>query len=189
MESDDPPPLLSTAHPGYNAAACDGCHALPVEGHAEDTAQACAACHGGNGACDPNGRYSTRIHMHTDTCTECHGTRHAYAADADCAAGHFAASGLDGECGEQADEPPDEPSAEPPAEPGSNLRPESELFSGCYGWPEEEFVPGNTVQLQISLQEGEAAVDFTLRTPEGDPLVLSELLQSRPVALVLGGFT
>jgi hypothetical protein len=70
------------------------------------------------------------------------------------------------------------------------LRPESTLVSGCFGWPAQEFSPtNNTGGVGISVSVGEQAIDFTLKDPGGTSYTLSELLETRPVLLVFGGFT
>ncbi len=70
------------------------------------------------------------------------------------------------------------------------LRPESTLFSGCFGWPAEEFSPANnTGGVGVSVSAGEQAIEFTLKDPDGASHTLSELLGTRPVLLVFGGFT
>ena len=67
---------------------------------------------------------------------------------------------------------------------------ESALVSGCLGWPEQEFSPANnTGGVQLSVSVGENATEFTLRDPDGVSHTLSEMLETRPVLLVFGGFT
>ncbi len=70
------------------------------------------------------------------------------------------------------------------------LEPESTLVSGCFGWPQQEFSPtNNTGGVEVSVSVGEHAVEFTLKDPGGSSHTLSELLATRPVLLVFGGFT
>ena len=173
----DEAPLLGPDHLGYKSAQCEACHALPEEDHTADRSPECAVCHGANGACDPNGLYSLRVHAETDACTGCHGMQHGHATDADCTACHFADRGLDDACGEPVDDPI------------GGLRPESELVQSCTGWPKTPFTPASHVRVGLGLRAGEAAVDFILRAPDGTPVRLADLLVSRPVALVTGAFT
>lgn len=96
---DDTPPVLSAAHTGWKSTGCGGCHTLPVEGHVQTQPAQCAPCHGGNGACDPNGTNSQRqTHQTTDNCTICHQNQHGYTSSPDCVACHFATEGVDPSC-------------------------------------------------------------------------------------------
>ncbi len=71
-----------------------------------------------------------------------------------------------------------------------DLRGESALVSGCYGWPDEPVSLDNNVGgLHVSVIEGERAIDFSLQDVDGVPHRLADLLESRPVLLVLGSFT
>ncbi len=72
---------------------------------------------------------------------------------------------------------------------GTSLRPAADLSGSCFGWPSEAFTPTNKAGVSPSLQRGDAAVDFTLATPDGISYSLSGLLTTRPVLLVLGAFT
>jgi hypothetical protein len=64
------------------------------------------------------------------------------------------------------------------------------LESNCYNWPEEEFSPtNNSGDLTVSLNEGDAAVDFTLKDTSGQRYTLSTLLATKPVLMVFGAFT
>ena len=73
---------------------------------------------------------------------------------------------------------------------GSRLAPATELRSDCINWPEQEISETNSAgQLTLSLTEGAPAVDFTLRDANGTPYSLAGLLETKPVLLVLGGFT
>ena len=72
----------------------------------------------------------------------------------------------------------------------SGLRPESDLVSNCYDWPAQPFTPDNHVlSVRAALAEGENALEFTLRDPDGVEYKLSELLETRPVYLVFGAYT
>ena len=64
------------------------------------------------------------------------------------------------------------------------------LESNCYNWPEEEFSPtNNSGDVTVSLNEGDAAVDFTLKDTSGQSYTLSTLLATKPVLMVFGAFT
>lgn len=92
--------LTATNHAkGWGDKWCftSGCHGQPPKGHTQSTVQSCAACHGGNGACDPNGSHSGRkTHSKSQSCISgaCHMELHGFKKNADCAACHFAAAGL-----------------------------------------------------------------------------------------------
>ena len=174
---DDLPPLLDASHLGWKNPACGVCHDLPEEDHVATEPPACAPCHGANGACDPNGLESLRVHDPADACLGCHGIYHGFAANAHCAACHFATAGLDDTCGIDG------------GGGGSGLRPSTDLASGCFGWPAADFTPTNRAAVSPSLGTGESAVDFTLATVDGTPVRLADLLATRPVLLVLGSFT
>jgi len=65
------------------------------------------------------------------------------------------------------------------------------LESNCYSWPEEKFSPTNNTggDLIVSLNEGDMAVDFTLKDTSGQSYTLSSLLATKPVLMVCGAFT
>jgi hypothetical protein len=93
--------LSSTNHVmGWKKIECfqAGCHVSPLANHTATKPVECAICHGGNGACDPNGTNSTKKdHTNTLSCddTLCHATgAHGFTANADCVACHFASAGL-----------------------------------------------------------------------------------------------
>ncbi len=66
----------------------------------------------------------------------------------------------------------------------------TDLSSNCYDWPAQEFSPANHVGRDSHLlAEGEKAVDFTLKTTDGTPYTLSELLKAKPVLLTLGSYS
>ena len=70
------------------------------------------------------------------------------------------------------------------------MRPESELTSNCYNWPSQPFTPQNHVAaVRAALDEGEDAIEFTLKDPDGVEYKLSELLETKPVYLVFGAYT
>ena len=70
------------------------------------------------------------------------------------------------------------------------LLPETNLVSGCFGWPGQEFSPThNTGGVQVSVSVGQTATEFTLKDPSGQLFKLSDLLKTRPVLMVFGGFT
>jgi hypothetical protein len=71
----------------------------------------------------------------------------------------------------------------------SVLLPESNLISGCYNWPDEDFSPENPAVMKVLGAFGDPAVDFSLRDIDGTINRLSSLLETRPVFLVLGSFT
>jgi len=164
-------PILGSSHPGTRSPQCSACHTLPVAGHTATIGSACAACHGANGACDPNGRSTVRRHAPTDNCVSCHPAHHGFAANNDCASCHFAARGTR-VC--TADAGPNLPGA---------------LASGCFGWPASEFSTTNKASVRTFLRPGDRAVEFSLRDTAGAVVTLSSLLATRPVLLVHGAFT
>ena len=101
-KDDEPDPtVLNSEHPGWRATDCEGagCHALPVTtttlaDHDETESDRCAICHGGNGAVNPNGAYSTRWHLPTDVCLNCHSSNHGYTESGSCLRCHMAPGGL-----------------------------------------------------------------------------------------------
>ncbi len=85
-------------------------------------------------------------------------------------------------------EPSPEPDSPELSEP-ANLIPASELVSNCLNYPIEQITAANSVRVSIGLTEGRPAVEFSLRGSDGNLYTLSELLESKPVLIVLGGFT
>jgi len=88
------PPLLGKAHTGYKKKNCGSCHVLPigVTGHPTTIKPPeCASCHGGNGACKPNGTNSARKdHKASDNCLACHsGGKHGFKDKTDCKGCHI----------------------------------------------------------------------------------------------------
>lgn len=78
------------------------------------------------------------------------------------------------------------------------LRPESELSSNCFNFPEEIFTPdncivainnGNTPYLPMAV--GDDAIDFTLHDLDGNAWKLGETLEAtgKPVVMVWGMLT
>jgi hypothetical protein len=99
--------FLTSAHPGWKRTDClsTGCH--PYASSDKPPVYKCATCHGGNGACNPNGAASTkRDHTATSACTTagCHGTAivhpnaSTYTLDVQCLTCHFAKRGGTPDC-------------------------------------------------------------------------------------------
>ena len=79
---------------------------------------------------------------------------------------------------------------QPPDSLTLTLLPESALVSGCFGWPGQDFTPSNHASGDgPSVTVGGQAIEFTLLDHRGTEHKLSELLATRPVLIVLGGFT
>lgn len=70
-----------------------------------------------------------------------------------------------------------------------NLIPGSELEANCLNYPAEEITVVNSVRLSVGLTEGRPAVEFSLWGTDGSIYSLSELLRTKPVMIVFGGFT
>ncbi len=85
-------PLLGSSHPGYQHTNCAACHSLPVDYHMQTNPSDCAACHGGNGACDPT--LADKEHQRSEDCQSCHGQNHGVRGNQNCVNCHFAPSGL-----------------------------------------------------------------------------------------------
>ena len=86
---------LTSTHVGWSKASCTGTGCHSASGHTGQSASTCAACHGGNGACNPNGPSSSfKTHSKTSTCTSCHSAKHGFSAKADCVACHYASAGI-----------------------------------------------------------------------------------------------
>ncbi len=78
----------------------------------------------------------------------------------------------------------------PPVVSTTTIEVDERLESNCYNWPEEEFSPtNNSGDVTVSLNEGDAAVDFTLKDTSGQSYTLSTLLATKPVLMVFGAFT
>lgn len=198
-------PLLGPEHMGWKNPSCSACKTLPVQGHTANQPPECAACHGGNGACDPNGvANASRQHdPAVDDCLACHMANHGFAASSDCVACHFARNGLDDTCGI---DPPDDggdggsdggidggvDGGDEVADGGDAGPPtlSNAVVESCYGWPEQEFSPqNNSGGVRTGLAEGALAVELSLTDTRGTPHRLSELLADRPVLLWFGAFT
>jgi hypothetical protein len=89
------PKILTNSHTGWQKKDCSTCHTLPVQGHTTSNVWECAQCHGGNGACNPNGANSPKKnHTSSLSCPSCHGTKHGQFNSANqCVSCHFASSG------------------------------------------------------------------------------------------------
>ena len=208
-------PVLDESHLGRKNQHCEICHSLPFEGHPSTDTSACAGCHGGNGACDPNGDQSAHQHLADDDCRSCHNDNHGYTDNASCASCHFAPLGLDptcgidppddgcagadGGCGEDGADGGDLPGDETNdgGDPGSDSAGDEDpgpvltdaLESNCLNWPAQEFSPNNKTGTSTGLAGGQNGVEFTLMDTSGVPVTLSDLLRSKPVLMVFGAFT
>ncbi len=90
------PKILASTHTGWKKTDCatSGCHSLPIKNHTTSDKAECAKCHGGNGACNPNGPNSKKKdHTSTMTCTSCHQQKHGFTKASDCQSCHYAAKG------------------------------------------------------------------------------------------------
>ena len=99
--------FLGNAHPGWKRTDCltAGCH--PYASSDQPPVYKCATCHGGNGACNPNGASSgKKDHAAESACTSagCHAAAIAhpnnttYAQDVQCVTCHFAKRGGTPDC-------------------------------------------------------------------------------------------
>jgi hypothetical protein len=193
--------ILGDWHLGYKNQHCDSCHNLPVEGHSTSDHWACAACHGGNGACNPNGNQSARSHQKTDECLSCHIANHGYSQAMQCAGCHFALLGLDDDCGitpmdggsDGGGDGGGQDAGDTPADAGGDEGGgpvlSDALVDNCFNWPQDEFSSTNKASVTTSIAEGALAVEFTLQDVDGNPFTLSDLLQTRPVLMVFGAYT
>jgi len=71
----------------------------------------------------------------------------------------------------------------------SQLLPSSELDSYCLPWLDESPSPLSNIRLENGINEGDSAVDFSLKDIHGETHRLSDLLETKPVLLILGGYT
>lgn len=179
--------ILGDWHLGYKNQHCDSCHSLPVEGHSTSDHWACAACHGGNGACNPNGNQSARQHQKTDDCVSCHISNHGYSVSTQCAGCHFAVVGLDDDCGYTPVDGGSDGGDAGGDEGGPVLS--DALVDNCFNWPQDEFSSTNKASVTTSINDGALAVEFTLQDVDGNPFTLSDLLRTRPVLMVFGAYT
>jgi hypothetical protein len=185
---------------GYKNQHCDSCHDLPVKGHSTSDHWECAGCHGGNGACNPNGNQSARSHQKSDECLSCHIANHGYSVALQCAGCHFAAVGLDDDCGitpmdggsDGGQDAGGQDGGDTAADAGGDegeLVLSDALVDNCFNWPQDEFSSTNKASNTTSIAEGALAVEFTLLDVNGNPYTLSDLLETRPVLMVFGAYT
>ncbi len=71
----------------------------------------------------------------------------------------------------------------------SQLLPSSELQSYCLPWLGETPSPSDSIRLENGIKEGDSAIDFSLKDVHGETYHLSDLLEVKPVLLILGGYT
>jgi hypothetical protein len=71
----------------------------------------------------------------------------------------------------------------------TTVEPDDRLESNCYNWPEQDFSPTNRADLAVSFDQGDLAVNFTLKDTNGQSYTLFTLLSTKPVMLVFGSFT
>jgi hypothetical protein len=64
-----------------------------------------------------------------------------------------------------------------------------ELKESCFDWPDKEFSKQNRAKPLTFFEKGDQAVDFTLKTVDGEAVTLSELLATKPVLLMAGNWT
>jgi len=71
---------------------------------------------------------------------------------------------------------------------GSKLQ-TSGFEGGCFDQPGGEFTPENFADVEVFVERGDAAWEFTLPSLDGDDVTLSELLKTKPVVLFTGSYT
>ena len=71
----------------------------------------------------------------------------------------------------------------------SQLLPSSELQSYCLPWLDETPSASGSIRLENGIKEGSSAVDFSLKDVHGETYHLSDLLETKPALLILGGYT
>jgi len=187
-EEEESATILDENHAGWRVADCAGCHKLPEEDHIETDPPACAQCHGGNGACAPDGANSKKKdHEQASACASCHGAKHKLSACASC---HFASAGVI-PCGvKKKDAGPPLPDFAPVKEAGSGPTLSNKLTPNCLqGWPATPFSPSNKTGWVTGLSVGQRAVAFTLKDTAGKAYALADLLKKGPVWLQLGSYT
>lgn len=185
-------PILDEHHPGWGVARCDDCHNLPERGHTITDPSACAGCHGGNGACAPNGENSAKDdHVEVNDCTSCHGQQHRFTAPSECVSCHFAAQGR-----RVCPAPvvlPDAGDALDGGSPKDTLTTapvlSDQLEDNCLDWPATPFSVSNQTGWITQVSDGQLAIDFDLLDTDGNAHQLSQLLAERPVWLHLGSYT
>ena len=86
----------------------------------------------------------------------------------------------------------------PLAAMGEGLRPESELSSNCFNFPQDNFTPDNCIVAinngntpYLPMNAGDDAIDFTLHDLDGEAWNLGETLKATgmPVVMVWGMLT
>lgn len=165
--------VLDANHPGWKTQNCQMCHTTLPKQHPAASNDTCATCHGGNGACIPS---AARPHTPTDNCLSCHPAMHGIQPTTACVTCHFASVGV--------------VACDGVTSPGTGkLQPATALKSNCLNLPAQAISPTNHAKVTTALTAGKAAVDFTLLDVEGKAYTLRDLLQTKPVLLVLGGFT
>ena len=96
--------VLDSVHTGWQQKQCGtaGCHPTLSTIHTVSSPCDCGACHGGNGACNPNGPVSGfKSHYYGSSCLSgCHAghTTHGFTAEACCRSCHFASAGGIADC-------------------------------------------------------------------------------------------
>jgi hypothetical protein len=183
------PKILGEQHGGWRQAKCDDCHTLPEKGHTEGDPTKCAQCHGGNGACKPNGTSSKRQdHQQTDDCVSCHQQQHGFADS--CTNCHFASAGtLD--CPDVKNDAGIKYDGAPPILDGGGAAPtlSANLKHNCFNWPAQEFTPANHAGWVTSVKAGQLAIELDLKDTSGKAYTLSGLLASKPVWMQFGAYT
>ena len=185
-------PILTATHGGWSQPRCELCHSLPEEGHDTTLGSECAPCHGGNGACDPNG--TGLSHTSADDCVTCHQTQHDYSASEQCQSCHFSTVGGVVACGDVVEDEPDAggdiDSDDVVTNTDTGPAPElsTEVVSNCMNWPETEFSETNHAQIE-TLDVGTLAIELELDDVDGQTYRLSDLLAERPVLMVYGAYT
>jgi hypothetical protein len=185
------PPLLDEQHPGWTNPNCDGCHVLPAPGHTVKDRFVCAQCHGGNGACLPNG-YNAGYNEHkpSDDCVSCHtGGKHRFTRSDVCSNCHFR------DLGQRACKAYQPPTVDAGPTPPVGTPPQlsTKIEHDCFDFPAQPFGPSNGVadgeEWITKLQPGDQAVEFTLLDTAGASHTLSDLLATKPVWLQTGSYT
>jgi len=182
-------PILTASHAGWRAPGCAACHLLPESDHTQTEPSSCAACHGGNGACAPNGaRSKKKDHdVAKSGCVTCHGAKHNLTGCASC---HFASAGvISCGAGVAADAGPPSPDlgAAPDGVTGPTLS--TKLQHNCLGWPKTPFSQSNRTGWFTAVKAGQRAVAFSLKDTAGKAYALADLLKKGPVWLQLGSYT
>jgi hypothetical protein len=175
LEAVHNPPVLDGDHEGWKTQDCKLCHELPRIEHMTAIVWECAACHGGNGACEPP---EFDEHSEEVACFDCHDPAHGLDQTTACTSCHFDEKGTD-ECS---------PTIDDVGTAILGLASASKLVSGCRSQADEAGLQIDRPRITAMLQ-GEPAVDFALKDIGGNTYTLSGLLETKPALLVLGGFT